>query len=270
MKKVLVVSHERSGTYFLAETIALNFGYRSYDQRVDLDDPCAVYCDPQEMQKALSFGKNNEPLVDMPFARILKSHHCFDFFAEILPFLFEQYSVFYIYRDGRDVMTSMWRHAWQTAPAIMPRAFTAGQFMRSNPCGYFTERYHGKFVPANMVERWQYHVASWVGPRIAGVCYISYETMLEHFDWTIGKIASALGRAEPAEPEVPKLGGVNPWRGKSGNWKEFLDEEDVDYFWRHAKYGMGVICAQREPEVFVPVGEKPRTKMEAEWLGKDS
>ena len=55
-KKVIVISHERSGTHFLMDTIALNFGYvGDFDERgaarwIDLDGRGINFADPVEMR----------------------------------------------------------------------------------------------------------------------------------------------------------------------------------------------------------------------------
>ena len=231
MKKVLVVSHERSGTYLLCETIAKNFGcFASYEDRADLDQPGVMYADPEEMRNALSYWhKTGEPLADLRVKHIFKSHHPYCFFSPLWDFVREQYHVFYVTRDGRDVMTSAWRFYHKRPGFWGPRCFNVGDFMRAEPAGLLC-RYHGRRTPSDMVSRWSGHVLSWLKPRPEGICHITYQMLTTNLDFTVKKIAEHLEMPAPAEPIMPEMGGILPWKGKSGNWIEYFTADDIAYF----------------------------------------
>ena len=138
MKKVMIVSHERSGTSFLINTIALNFDQYLPEvdsegaiQRVDIDGRNWNFADPDEMEKFLHDARFH----DMPLANIFKSHHPREYFDPVWEYLLEQFHVFYIYRDGRDVMASFWRHVRKLGFLWGPMVFSVGEFMRAEPVG---------------------------------------------------------------------------------------------------------------------------------------
>jgi hypothetical protein len=113
-KKAIVVSHERSGTHFLMNTLAKNFDYVShpfwnldYNQGINLHD--------QSVLSHFLGLSHNKPVLN-----ILKSHHPVEFFESNLDYLCEQFFVFYIYRDPRDVLISyrrlLTRFPWDEGP----------------------------------------------------------------------------------------------------------------------------------------------------------
>lgn len=247
-KKVLVVSHERSGTSFLINAIAANFPIylpemdsEGKPQRVDLDRPGWNFADPEEMMKFLSDSQFH----DLPLANIFKSHHPFGYFwpCPIWDYLLQQFHVFYIYRDGRDVLTSYWRHCRKQGFLWGPQTFAVGEFLRAKPSGGAC-RYHGPRPPANMVQRWNDHIVSWMKERKEGVTYICYEEMVDSFDSVVQKIALELEISFPERVVRPNLGGVHPWRGYPGNWKEFFDESDESFFMDNARTAHG--CLEQE------------------------
>lgn len=235
--KVMVISHERSGTHFLIDTLAINFGYDN--KQIDLDVTNTAY--PLEMGDALHKGPLGELYHDLDINRVFKSHHPRDFFEACWGYLVDQYKVFYVARDGRDVMASFWRHHWKVWHNG-PKCFTVGQFIRHFPMGYM-DRYHGKLTPRNMVDRWDYHIMSWMGTRYADVCYIKYEDLSSDFERTVEKIAAHVGIKKPETPIKPELGGVSPWRGIVGNWKEHFKEETQDelFFWQFGHKAMEIL-----------------------------
>lgn len=232
MKKVMVISHERSGTSFLINTIAANFtdylpevDPEGADQRVDLDGRHWNFADPGEMLDFLKDGRFH----DVPLSNIFKSHHTHHYFAPVWEYLQEQFHVFYIYRDGRDVMASFWRHVRKQGFLWGPMVFTVGEFMRAEPVGAVC-RYHGPQPPGNMVQRWNDHVVSWLKVRHPDVCYVSYEELSENFDQVVERIGSKLEMSLKKAPICPGVGGVNPDKGIVGGWKDSFVNGDESFF----------------------------------------
>ena len=64
-----------------------------------------------------------------------KSHHAFEFFEPIIGELLDEYHLFYIYRDPRDVMASFWRVVNHLEWDFGPKFATVGEFMRAPPRG---------------------------------------------------------------------------------------------------------------------------------------
>ena len=250
MKKVLLASHERSGTHFLIDTIASNFlEYRDGSElRIDLDyrdpgmDPdwTGVYCDPEQMRYCLSHDKVGRNIDGKFIQSIFKSHHPYEFFEPIWDYVNDNFAVFYIARDGRDVMTSFWHHAWAIGVGFVPRAFTVGEFMKLQPHGII-DRYHGKHTPIDMIDRWNWHITSWMYNKVPGVCYLTFEQLKTDFDATVAKIASHLELSAPDRPRVPPVMGVTPWKGEVGTWREYFTTSDTQFFWSSSTMEMRLL-----------------------------
>ncbi len=257
MKKNLIISHERSGTSLAINLIAGHYKMYApeYDEetclRVDLDGGERNFADPEEMVGFLTDPR----FKGIPIKNAFKSHHHHDYFQneEVWKAVMSEYHVFYIYRDGRDVLTSYWRHVRKQGFLWGPMTFDVSEFMRAGPCGA-ANRYHGKIPPGNMVQRWSDHILSWMNPLVEGVKYLRFEDMLEKTEDVVYGIGDYIGeeRPDPNHIGLPKLGGVHPWRGVSGNWREFFDEEprqwanfynnDIEFFNEFASEAMEVAC----------------------------
>lgn len=236
-RKVLVVSHERSGTHFLINALAQNFGF--LPNQIDIDGRQRVnWANPAESAAWFAQFRGR------PIANVFKSHHDAAFFRPLLGSLADEFRIFYIHRDGRDVMTSFWRYLHQVAPGWGPRAETVGAFLRTYPTGgivQYQSRYH-----LTMLERWVAHVADWHDLR-SQVHLIGYEMLHLRFEETMEDVAHYLHWDPPPSYVRPALTAPSsvPWRGETGNWQHYFTNADTAYFNRTAagtmrKLGYGV------------------------------
>jgi hypothetical protein len=251
-KRWLVISHERSGTEWLIASLIKNLFPDLYQPnntqqaRWDMDD--RMLCDPKvmteflferdDLRTKLIFGVKGTTSVKGTDHRVpVKSHHAFDFFEPIWDRVLEEFNVIYIMRDGRDVMTSMWRHGWNHE-GFMPRAFNVRRFIAMEP----TEgmgRYHGDYPVNNMAERWNNHLLNWYDRK--GVIYISYEQLSFRYKETIRAIAMLCDLPIPTEVENPGMTGVRPWKGQVSNWTKYISKQDLGYFRTVAWPGMKMV-----------------------------
>src|SRR5580692_3676771 len=91
---VMVVSHERSGTHFLMNSLAACYGYVSLPW-INFDHPT------QSVLDIYSRGAIRDLLLGManrPMANIVKSHHPPEFFTGELDRLSQRYVILVIYR----------------------------------------------------------------------------------------------------------------------------------------------------------------------------
>ncbi len=225
-KNILVISHERSGTHFLINTIAQSFGY--HPEQIDLDNSQNIDWKNTAMVKQWmqQFHNNSTP-------GIFKSHHSYAFLAPLLPQLVDEFHVFYITRDGRDVMTSFWVYLNRLAPGWGPRTATVGEFMRCKASGGITQyQYHQNNI--TMLQRWVEHTRDWKN-MASGIHYIEYETLHARFDTTVDRIADVLEQnaITVAQPSLSAPSSL-PWKGSVGTWREYFTEADAHYFNLHA------------------------------------
>ena len=182
-KKVFVVSHERSGTHFLMNTLAHNFNYVARPWwNLDLELGLNFHA-PQVL---LEYFKKAH---DLPIRNILKSHHSAAFFEDIIDYLIEQFHIIYIYRDPRNVMESFCKHINTLQWDEGPKSATVSEFIRCTPRGGIL-RYQ-KDQETNILTRWSTHVDGWLnlaGKKSGSIKIIRYEDLDTEFEKTVRDI----------------------------------------------------------------------------------
>ncbi|MCF7885361.1 MAG: sulfotransferase domain-containing protein [Candidatus Marinimicrobia bacterium] len=224
IKKAMVVSHERSGTHFLMNTLDKNFAYISRPW-INFDFELGINF--HSAQAVLNFFKK---LHNKPILNIVKSHHHFSFFSKIIKYLVDQFHIFYIYRDPRDTMASFFRLIKHFDWDEGPRVASVGDFIRSAPRGGIL-RYQKEQVP-DMLNRWQDHVESWYNyARInENITLIKYRELNLDFDNTVKKISAILDQPidDPVRPGLHE-NVIHKGKGVVGGHKEKFTDEDYQY-----------------------------------------
>lgn len=193
----MVISHERSGTHFLMNSIARGYGYTS-NPWVDLDYSALPinYFYPPAIAGSL------EKLAKLRIASLVKSHHDSDFFDGILNGVLKRYVVFYIHRDPAEVMLSFWRlmHHWHWHEG--PKRDDPMAFALAEPEGHLM-RYQ-MHQRRNMLDRWAKHVEGWhklsQGRRYLRL--VPYAALRDDYAATLTSFSDLLGR-EPADLTPP-------------------------------------------------------------------
>jgi hypothetical protein len=186
---VMVVSHERSGTHFLMNSLASCYEYVSTPW-IDFDRPTfnVNYFYPPEVRDVLL------ALADRPMANVVKSHHCVEFFAGELERITDRYVVFVICRDPAAVMASFWRFIHQWSWTEGPKTLDAGGFAAAEPCGRLM-RYQMR-QHRDMLRRWSAHAEGWLAAaqKSPRVVIVRYEDLDSNYETTIRGFAKHLGR----------------------------------------------------------------------------
>ena len=218
-KNILVVSHERAGTHFLINSIAFNFP--QYDNQ-----ELSVLGAPTELKKIFSLYYSKEE------RHIFKSHHQFYYFLPFLSELLKHYHIFYIRRDGRDVLTSCFHYFNKSGSESFPVTDSMDDFLSIKPYEYPFDKEYSLLKTSNMIERWCVHVKGWelVQDRIT---ILDYEKMVEDFDETIETISKVLGLPAPKEKIIPKKSDrtVFARKGVVGDWKNIFSDKALKRFY---------------------------------------
>ena len=230
-KNILIISHERSGTHFLLNSIAFNFP-QLIDSNRQIDAPWQT----RDLAEFEYFFVNNSR---QETRQVFKSHHQIDFYKDFIGDLVKKYHVFYIVRDGRDVLNSCF-HYFNKCPDGFPHTKNVGELMRVTPALYAFDNAYSWEPQKSMVDRWVYHAAGWAALSQVlwdNIHYIKYENLLNHFEATMAWIASIiLPNKQPYSVPVnlrrPTLKdfGVSNRKGIAGDWKEHFTTQDRVYF----------------------------------------
>lgn len=219
---VIVASHERSGTHFLINTLALNFDFAPRHVDSDISSGADFYI-------RSSFQTFLECLRHAGSGRIIKEHHHLAFFDGLLDRLRENFVVFYMYRNPADLMCSHWHYVRNTERQG-PVTATPGAFMRAAPCGGML-RYQME-QQATVLDRWRSHVDAWttLGAEQAGAIPVAYEELSLDFEATVARLAARLGLPcpRPVRPSAAH-GVVLAGPGKVGGFRDLLGADDIAF-----------------------------------------
>lgn len=192
----MVVSHERSGTHFLMNSIAGAYGYPP-GQFLDFDQTALNinYFHPSAVAEVLKRASAR------PTPTVIKSHHAVEFFDGILDEVLAHMPLFYIHRDPVDVMISYWRVVGSWPWHEGPRRMSALEFAAAEPEGMMM-RYQ-QTQARNLLHRWARHVDGWTSaaegrPRLT---VVRYDALKSRYEQTVAAFGDTLGgRSGPLVP----------------------------------------------------------------------
>jgi|1_EtaG_2_1085319.scaffolds.fasta_scaffold59719_2 hypothetical protein len=242
MQKLMVISHERSGTHFLINTLANLVGASTNQEDLHLTESEDNYesgAYKEDVQVHLkSLAQNEGP--------IIKSHHHHIFFED---FDFNEHNIvpFYIYRDPRDVMVSC-HHYFNSHPHLLTsRTFPSSSgpldlAFRVQPTEYAFDKAYSYYKNTSMLERWCRHVNPYL--KDERFHKIKYEDLNLNFEETCEKLSIFLQKtSQPLHRPSLQHTSVSPRKGIVGDWKnhfsELMSDEILDYI-KHK--GMEIEC----------------------------
>ena len=213
---VVVISHERSGTHFLINTIRLHFGF----EPGVVNFPFAM---PELGKAAVS---------DADPAVIRKSHHQAQCFGHQIDELLARNHVFYIIRDCRAVMVSLF-HYWEKSDSF-PNPESLKELAVMDPQAEPWDQYRvGN--PSTMVERWTDHISGWE-PFFDRLTVVTYENLSNRFREEVMRIGCVLGRhpQEPIQKPPLRKNVVTVHRGLADGWMDEMTQRLSAKIWRMA------------------------------------
>jgi len=207
--EVMVVSHERSGTHFLMNSLGAAFGYPNANfLNFDQPDLNVNFFDPAVVANVVS------RVAAQRAGAMIKSHHAVEFFQPTMASVAHHLLVFYIYRDPVDVMISFWRfmHRWSWHEG--PRAPTALEFAMAEPEGNLL-RYQMR-QRSSMLDRWARHVEGWTqaAERNRRIVLVRYEDLRDSYPDMIARFSAIIGQSPatttPPDPSRNVVPGADP------------------------------------------------------------
>ena len=185
---VVVISHERSGTHITIDAVRNNF--IPYKER--------YYINVDNMIKgngeSLSASGCKQKLQSGPV--VIKTHtlsnHQLFFHSnpeaiEIVGALIEGAKCIYVYRDGRDVLSSFYTFLASQYPDV--RRLSLSEFLSTTnlPCDPPIRA----FVGMNPVDYWRDHVEGWLGS--SRVLTLSFESFFSDYEGCVSRISDFIG-----------------------------------------------------------------------------
>lgn len=212
----MVVSHPRSGTHFLINSIASSYGYVGVPW-LDLDPlhhtPLPGGRFAQELERVYyspdGLADYLLELAKRPLATIIKSHHPADFFEGVLPRLTERYVIFVVHRHPVDTLISYWRFLCTMSWPEGPKPNDPVTFAKAEPCGGIM-RFHMRQY-ATMMHRWAAHADGWLEAtkQSARVVLVRYDQLKSNYSGTMQSFAAVLG--QPPQSLEPPDQGSSVW-----------------------------------------------------------
>jgi hypothetical protein len=251
-KHVIVVSHRRSGTHLAIDTIRNNSEVYGRDSatvdQLTLDHLCqgaSPRVNLQDFTQNLSWTPH-----------VFKTHAHADiqrFFggdpgiSSYVTDLFAKARIIYVYRNGRDVMTSLYHYCRTFMPELQHIPFS--EFLRMDN-DFDVNTYP---APMNRIQYWVYHTNSWLDRK--DVLAVSFRQLVQNYDTTYKNIARFIGLPQPrkivnvlrASSPITQLwrrltnriaspfstasySSVHFRRGSVGDSKTTFSPEDHEYF----------------------------------------
>jgi len=229
---ILVISHRRSGTHWVIDSLRNNLPAVSY-QFYNLDQISRSH----EIKIAKTRGRYV----------LLKTHmspHLTPFKPEEREFVrewLENSKAIYVYRDGRDVLVSLY-HYMRGFRDDLPEF---SKFIR------MPNDFDPYYRSVNRVEYWKEHVEGWLDRSDLDIATVSYEQLHTDYVSTIRKLSEFLGLTiKPSGvdrikftkyglfrrllkrivPLAAKSSAIAPRKGVIGDWKNYFSQSDLDLF----------------------------------------
>jgi len=252
-KNIIIASHRRSGTHLTIDSILNNFPIfnNNEDYIVETLDHLTSHDLKNKMKsedlKKLMHGKSS----------LLKTHstaYIKDFFAggrvdqKYIENIFDDAKVIYVFRDGRDVLVSLYNYMKSFDKETRGASFHEFIRMVNN---FDNDGYEGD---VNRVEYWSYHVEGWLNNN--DCLFLKFDEIKNDYEKTLCKIsefigvplndnivdirrsgveanANYFGRVKEKIKKIVssnKITSVNFRKGVVGGWKEYFDDNDEAFF----------------------------------------
>jgi hypothetical protein len=237
---IVVASHRRSGTHWTIDTIRNNFADVSM-RFLTFED--IVNKEEMSLRKFQKLIAGNSKLV------IVKMHLDADFRSitddktrSYVEQLVQGSRVIYVYRDGRDVMASLYNYMQIFSPEVQDMSFSA--FIRS-PATYDVTG------TMNCIAYWKDHVNGWFEKD---ALQIDYRSLQNDYVSSVYQLGAYLNLGNPAGiKEIPlttprnrdlmsrirsrllrttygQSSSVAPRKGKTGDWRNYFSDQDLSFF----------------------------------------
>ncbi|UJS17899.1 MAG: sulfotransferase domain-containing protein [Candidatus Jettenia sp.] len=248
-KWILVSSHRRSGTHFLIDSIRTNVKNAIFPAHKHLPvdfNIGSLLREKEHIYKIFSDAlySNNTIIIKSHLLpeemKICKPKNKYE---KLVADIFKYSYKVYVYRDGMDVLVSLYR--------FLEYKGSFKEFLCSKN-DHFVPTRNACFIDENRVRYWSYHLSSWF--KEPNVLQVRFEDLKTNFECTIANLIDFLKETLPTvivKPKIPqniflhklirrlhKIGlvkyvansSVRPNAGNIGDSKNYFDSEDELFF----------------------------------------
>jgi hypothetical protein len=249
---IVVVSHRRSGTHWTMDALRHNHPSVS-DAYVNLDRLLPWHESPITMAdfKSQLTAHQGAVLIKTHVPPTLEPFAVDTSLLRYVQSLFAQSDVVYVYRDGRDVLVSLYYYMRHYDPGMREVSFSDFIRMKSQ-FDTIPDSEHRM----NRVEYWKSHVEGWL--KQSAISRVSYEDLHANYEVVVKTLATGLGRETavdikpvdlrsrypPGKLHRLALGMARTIRGRSsgtssailprkgviGEWRRHFSHQDVSFF----------------------------------------
>jgi bile-salt sulfotransferase len=217
MEFIKIYSHPRSGTHFLEAFLAENF-YR--DINLSSDGP--IYYGHWSNKILLETGE--------PHHKLFGSH----FFPDKSKI---KKNSIYIYRDGRDVIASIWNSKFYNKEW---EGITFSEFLKRD-LDWLGGPGQKENIKMNIVQHWFKHVDDWHKVKSENLLILNFEDLKKHpeknykvickkffpYKYLKGRLVG-FKNIDPIKQKV----GLAPNKAKIKSWETLFNKEDLDFFFK--------------------------------------
>jgi hypothetical protein len=238
-----VISHERSGTHFVINTILKNAFIKQRIHHIgEWFGPYDKFDD-----RFVHIHNSNYKWKELHRkASIIKSHCDRDLFEAV----YKKEKVIYVLRDPRDTLTSWFHYLnrdeyYRNNPAVSDhRCKSFSEFLTRpiSPFLRYSYSLHGNF--SNVAERWASHVSGWLA--MSDTLVVRYEDLHQNYKPVLGHICEFLGlhpRRRTRSIGLHDAPSILPRRGVVGDWQNMFSGSD-EAFVRQAVERAGINWSQ--------------------------
>lgn len=228
-KKVIIcVSHERSGTHFLMNSIScnshytvnpfLNFDNKPFGDVVNFFDNTDI----NNFFNKIAFLKKNQK--NFGLASIVKSHHMPNNFDKL--FDNDKFIFINIFRDPFDTLLSFWKFIWRWDHHEGPKTESLFKFLSHKPEGQML-RYQ-LYTYDTIFDRWANHINSWYeySQKYNNIIMINYRDLKNNFLLSLNKL---LTKIEIPSKKIIEPNKENYFKGSDLNLLEEDKEKSKEY-----------------------------------------
>ena len=221
-----VISHERSGTHFLINTI---LGNTFTKQKIcHIGEWFGPYDKSED--RFLHINNSNSKWKELHRETSIVKSHCD---RELFEAVYQKAKVIYVLRDPRDTLTSWFHYLnrdeyYRNNPVVSDhRCKSFSEFLTRpiSPFLRYSYSLHGNF--SNAAERWASHVSGWLD--MPDTLVVRYEDVHQDYKSVLGQICEFLGlhpRRKTRSIGLHDAPSILPRKGIVGDWKNTFSASD--------------------------------------------